>query len=82
MAIRLGNSCVNCESLSADKTCKTHMVKVSNSYTCDSFHMKSELIDNKNCVTCLYYEANTCHNPQTAAPGMLCYHWAPLNAAS
>jgi len=82
MAIRLGNSCINCEKLSTENVCTHHKVSVSNSYTCDSFEMKIELKDNRNCVTCLHFERANCNNPQTAALGMLCSHWAPLNAAS
>ena len=39
MSIRIGNSCVNCENLSANEICKVHGVIVSTSYTCDSFEM-------------------------------------------
>ncbi|MBQ0734483.1 hypothetical protein [Aquimarina celericrescens] len=80
MAIRLGNSCENCENLMQNDTCKVHGVKVSSSYTCDSFEMKAVLKDNRNCVTCMRYESSDCANPQKAAPGMLCSHWAPQNA--
>ncbi|KAA1245182.1 hypothetical protein [Aquimarina sp. RZ0] len=80
MAIRLGNSCENCENLMTNNTCKVHGVKVSSSYTCDSFEMKAVLKDDRNCVTCLRYETNECANPQKAAPGMLCSQWAPQNA--
>lgn len=77
MAIRLGNSCVNCENLTATETCKVHGVKVSNSYTCDSFEMKASLKNDINCGTCFHHEASTCANPQKAAPNMSCSHWAP-----
>jgi len=80
MAIRLGNGCKNCENLSENNTCKIHGVKVSSSYTCDSFEMKAALKDDRNCVTCLRYESKDCANPQKAAPAMLCSHWAPQNA--
>lgn len=82
MAIKLGNSCINCENLSAKSVCTHHKVTVSDSYTCDSFEMKMELKDNRSCVTCLHFEHSTCYNLETAATGMLCSHWAPLNAAS
>ncbi|UZO82341.1 hypothetical protein NBT05_07655 [Aquimarina sp. ERC-38] len=80
MAIRLGNSCENCENLNENSTCRVHGVKVSSSYTCDSFDMKLSLKDDRNCVTCVRYETSDCANPQKAAPGMLCSHWAPQNA--
>jgi hypothetical protein len=77
MSIRIGNSCLNCESLNSDETCKVHGVKVSTSYTCDSFEMKMALKNDPNCITCLRYEDTSCANPQKAAPGMLCSQWAP-----
>lgn len=77
MAIRLGNSCVNCENLSANEQCKIHGVKVSDNYTCDSFEMKVALKNDPNCGTCARFETSTCANPQKASPGMLCAHWAP-----
>lgn len=80
MAIRLGNSCVNCENLQANEMCGVHKIQVSNSYTCDSFKTKAELLDSRNCSTCLRYEKTECANPQKATPGMLCSHWAPQNA--
>ena len=82
MAIRIGNSCVNCENLSANEICGIHKVKVSNSYTCDSFEMKAALKDDRNCVTCVRFETSDCANPQKAAPGMLCSHWAPQSATA
>jgi hypothetical protein len=77
MSIRIGNSCVNCDNLAENEMCKVHGVKVSNSYTCDSFEMKTALKNDPNCVTCARYEESSCANPQKAAPGMLCSQWAP-----
>ncbi|MDT7829766.1 hypothetical protein RQM65_13915 [Pricia sp. S334] len=82
MSIRLANNCSNCENLMEGSVCKVHGVKVSNSYTCDSFDMKAALKDDRNCVTCVRYETSDCANPQKAAPGMLCSHWAPQNASA
>ena len=79
MSIRIGNSCVNCDNLTANETCKVHGVKVSNNYTCDSFEMKAALKNDPNCGTCARYESTNCANPQKAAPGMLCSQWAPQN---
>lgn len=81
MSIRLGNSCENCSNLAAGKICEIHEVKVSSGYTCDSFNMKAALKDDPNCTTCSRYQGPTCAHPQKAAPGMLCSHWAPQNAA-
>ncbi|GEQ85122.1 hypothetical protein ULMS_06300 [Patiriisocius marinistellae] len=80
MSIRLGNSCTNCENLVDGMNCKIHGVQVSDSYTCDSFEMKAALKNDPNCTTCSRYEGPTCANPQKAALGMLCSHWAPQNA--
>ena len=80
MSIRLGNSCTNCENLAENMLCKVHKVQVNDAYTCDSFDMKSALKDDPNCTTCVRYHGTTCANPQKAAPGMLCSHWAPQNA--
>jgi hypothetical protein len=80
MSIRIGNSCVNCENLSANEICKVHGVIVSTSYTCDSFEMKAALKNNPNCITCDRYESESCANPEKAAQDMLCSHWAPQNA--
>ncbi len=82
MSIRLANNCINCENIMEGSVCKIHGVKVSNSYTCDSFEMKAALKDDRNCVTCVRYETSDCVNPQKAAPGMLCSHWAPQNASA
>ena len=82
MSIRLANNCVNCENLLDGSICKVHGVKVSNSYTCDTFEMKAVLKDDRNCVTCVRYETSDCANPQKAAPGMLCSQWAPQNASA
>lgn len=80
MAIRLGNSCSNCKNLLSTQICKKHGVKVNPSYTCDNFEMKATLKDGANCSNCARYETTTCANPKKAAPGMLCSHWAPINA--
>lgn len=82
MSIRLANNCNNCENLMEGSVCKVHGVKVSNSYTCDSFDMKAALKDDRNCVTCVRYETSDCANPAKAAPGMLCSHWAPQYASA
>jgi hypothetical protein len=82
MSIRLGNSCVNCENLMEGSICRIHGVKVSDSYTCDSFEMKASLKNDPNCTTCVRYEGPTCANPQKAAPGMHCSHWAPQQATA
>ena len=80
MSIRIGNSCVNCENMGPNELCKVHGVRVSTSYTCDSFEMKAALKNDPNCDTCARYETTTCANPGKAAPGMLFSHWAPQNA--
>ncbi|SHJ25854.1 hypothetical protein [Pseudozobellia thermophila] len=82
MSIRLGNSCVNCENLVENHICKVHGVEVGTSYTCDSFEMKAMLKDKENCVSCVRYETSDCANPQKAAPGMSCAHWAPQGASA
>ena len=81
MAIRLANSCNNCQNLSGSSPCNVHGVKVSQSYTCDSFEMKEDLRDERDCLTCTRYETENCTNPQKASEGMLCLDWAPKNAA-
>ncbi len=81
MAIRLGNSCVNCENLTANEECSIHQVKVSDNYTCDSFEMKMALKDDPNCSTCSRFQTATCARPNKAAIGMLCSHWAPQGTA-
>jgi hypothetical protein len=82
MAIRMGNSCVNCENLMGDHKCSVHGVKVKEQYTCDSFDMKASLKDDRNCTTCLRYQTTDCANPEKAAPNMLCSHWAPEEVAA
>lgn len=77
MAIRLANNCENCENLSSNNMCSKHHVQVNNRYTCDSFEMKAAFKDDRNCVTCMRFEADNCANPSKAAPGMLCASWAP-----
>ena len=81
MAIRLANNCNHCKNISEEGICNIHSVKVSQSYTCDSFEMKTHLQDERDCLTCTRYEADDCANPQKAAVGMLCSQWAPKNAA-
>ncbi|GAA0873277.1 hypothetical protein GCM10009117_24240 [Gangjinia marincola] len=82
MAIRLGNSCANCENYKVNGICSVHGVKVNAEYTCDTFSMKAALKNDPSCVTCAKYEESECANPKKAAPGMLCSHWAPLNATA
>ena len=82
MAIRLGNNCKNCQSLMSDSTCKVHGVKVGNHYTCDSFSMKLELTDQRDCLTCYRYEGDDCANPTKASPGMMCSVWAPKSISA
>ncbi|MFL1897054.1 hypothetical protein ACJRPK_15225 [Aquimarina sp. 2-A2] len=82
MAIRLGNSCLNCSHLIEGEYCTTHQTTVSNRHTCDSFEMRASLKDDPNCTTCSRYQGPTCANPQKAAPGMLCSHWAPIRATA
>ncbi len=81
MSIRLGNSCGNCGNITDLKICEIHGVKVSDSYTCDSFEMKAILRNDTNCTTCAKYQEPSCANPQKAAPEMLCSHWAPQSVA-
>lgn len=80
MAIRLGNSCINCDFFINGEYCKQHETTVSSRHTCDSFEMKESLKDDPNCSTCSRFEGPTCAHPQKAAPGMLCSHWAPQRA--
>ncbi|MEM1337083.1 MAG: hypothetical protein AAGF96_05005 [Bacteroidota bacterium] len=82
MAIRLGNTCLNCDNLGSNNMCSVHSVKVGHLYTCDSFEMKARLADERNCATCLRYEREDCANPAKAAPGMMCAVWAPKNLMS
>jgi hypothetical protein len=77
MAIRLGNSCANCDNLKDKNQCKIHGVNVSDGYTCDSFEMKLALKNDPNCGSCIRFEASSCANPEKAAQGMLCSSWAP-----
>ena len=76
MSIRLGNSCLNCEKFK-NEYCMKHETSVSAQHTCDSFKMIAALKDEPNCLNCARYQNPTCANPQKAAPGMLCNHWAP-----
>ena len=82
MAIRLGSNCVNCENLMSDQMCKVHGVKVGSHYTCDSFNMKAELTDERDCTTCVRFEQDDCANPGKAAPGMMCSVWAPQSISA
>jgi len=82
MAIRLGNTCANCDKFMSDSTCAVHKVKVGHLYTCDSFEMKARLADERNCTSCLRFEREDCANPQKAAPGMMCAVWAPRSMSA
>lgn len=82
MAIRLGNTCLNCDNLGSDNTCMVHSVKVGQLYTCDSFEMKAQLADERNCANCFRFEREDCANPTKAAPSMMCAAWAPKNLMS
>ena len=80
MAIRLSSNCTNCAELAADTTCNVHQVKVSENYTCDSFTIKSDLEEDRQCTTCSRHNTSTCAHPDKAAEGMLCVSWAPAIA--
>jgi len=80
MSIRLGNSCVNCERFK-NNFCAKHETSVGEQHTCDSFKMKAAIKNEPNCLNCGRYQSPTCANPQKAAPGMLCNHWAPQATA-
>ena len=82
MSIRIGNSCANCTKANSQLMCDVHNVKVSKSYTCDSFEMKTELKNDLNCGTCAKFEQSNCANPQKASLGMLCSHWAPRHSVA
>ncbi|BFP42559.1 hypothetical protein FGF1_34040 [Flavobacteriaceae bacterium GF1] len=82
MAIRLGNNCGNCDNMMTDQMCKVHGVKVGSHYTCDSFEMKLELNNDRDCNTCLRFQREDCANPSKAAPGMMCSVWAPLSVSA
>ncbi len=82
MAIRLGNTCSNCDNFMSDNKCKVHGVKVNGHYTCDSFDMKAGLISERDCTSCLRFEKDDCANPSKAAPGMMCAVWAPQSASA
>ena len=82
MSIRIGNSCLNCESFQLDHTCSVHHVKVSEKYTCNSFEMKSEVKNDPSCVSCVRLESSSCAHPKKAAPEMLCSQWAPHSASA
>ena len=57
MSIRIGNSCSNCEHLTQSNTCSVHLVSVNPMYTCNSFVMKESIKNDRNCITCVRYEA-------------------------
>ena len=81
MAIRLGNSCSNCERFTADHQCQQHEVTVDAHYTCDSFQLKESMKkDDPNCTTCARFETSTCAHQSKASVGMLCASWAPMSA--
>jgi len=82
MAIRLGNTCQNCEKFGKEGMCAVHRVKVGAHYTCDSFAMKAELADKRDCTSCQRFEREDCANPTKAAAGMLCSVWAPQNVTA
>ena len=77
MSIRIGNSCNNCSSLTANQECQVHSVKVSPEYTCDTFDLKTNLKDDSNCSNCARFEQSSCAHPKKATAGMLCSQWAP-----
>jgi len=81
MSIRRANNCNNCENLQANGYCSVHEVEVSASYVCDSFEMKTELKNEEDCTSCSRFKTENCANPEKAAPGMMCKHWAPQSAA-
>ena len=77
MAIRLSNSCLNCENLIDGGLCSKHNTMVSKRYTCDVFQLKSEYKSDRNCSSCKSFKMSSCANPDSASPGMLCGEWAP-----
>lgn len=81
MSIRKASSCSNCENLQSNGYCSIHEVEVSNSYVCDSFEMKANLKNEDDCTNCARFKTSNCANPEKAAPGMMCKHWAPGQAA-
>ena len=82
MAIRLGNTCSNCDKLMGDNMCAVHSVEVGHLYTCDSFEMKARLADERNCTSCLRFEREDCANPTKASQGMMCAVWAPRSMSA
>ena len=82
MAIRLGNTCLNCDNKMSDDLCKVHGVIVDGHYTCDNFEMKAELKNERDCTSCVRFEKEDCANPTKAAPGMMCSVWAPQRASA
>ena len=78
MAIRISSNCTNCAELSPAVMCNVHKVKVSESYTCDSFSLKSTLSLDTQCPNCAHYKKDSCAHPSKATEGMLCSSWAPV----
>ena len=81
MSIRIGNSCSNCNSLTANQNCEVHEVKVNAGYTCDTFNLRSDLKNDANCSNCSRFKQNSCAHPHKASSGMLCPQWAPTVGA-
>jgi hypothetical protein len=81
MSIRRANNCNNCENLKANGYCSVHEVEVSSNYVCDNFEMKAQFKNEEDCTSCARFKSENCANPEKAAPGMMCKHWAPQNAA-
>lgn len=81
MAIRKASNCANCENLQSNGFCSVHEVEVSNNYVCNSFEMKASLKNQAECTNCARFNSSQCANPEKAAPGMMCKHWAPSQAA-
>ncbi len=81
MSIRKASNCSNCENLQNNGFCSVHEVEVSNNYVCDNFEMKASLKNEDDCTNCARFKTSHCANPEKAAPGMMCKHWAPGQAA-
>ncbi|MEO1433997.1 MAG: hypothetical protein AAFV80_00555 [Bacteroidota bacterium] len=77
MAIRYSSSCTNCAELAETVVCNVHNVKVSPSYTCDSFSAKLEEFFARKCSNCIRFNTESCAHPESASPEMLCTKWAP-----
>lgn len=76
MAIRLATNCSNCAELS-DVTCNVHKVEVDAHYTCDSFSKNLKEFFSRKCANCSRFQQESCAQPKSAAPEMLCTEWAP-----